>query len=131
NPGAHPPFYLWMAGPLVLYAAVADDGVVSAAGIALSVLGILTQFCQEGGDEYFLLNYGPGPGLGLLRCIAPFALLQGLTLLTAATVVVASLNAAGLSARAVAACRSAALAVAALFFVAFGSTVAVEARYDF
>src|SRR5262249_5382204 len=29
NPGAHAPFYLWIAGPLVLYAAVANDGAVS------------------------------------------------------------------------------------------------------
>lgn len=130
NPGAHPPFYLWMAGPLVLYAAVANDGIVSVAGVALSCLGILTQLCQEGSDEYFLLNYGPGPSLGLLRCFAPFALLQGLTLMTAAIVVVASLNIAALPVRVTAACRSAALAVAALFFVVFGSTVAVEARYD-
>ena len=130
TPGAHPPFYLWIAGPLVLYAAVANDGVVSLAGVALSCLGIMTQFCQEGSDEYFLLNYGPGPDLGLLRCFAPFTLLQGLTLLTAGAIVVAALNATSLSQRAATACRSAALGVAALFFVTFGTTVAVEARYD-
>lgn len=129
NPGAHPPFYLWIAGPLVLYAAVAGDGIASLAGVALSCLGILTQFCQEGSDEYFLLNYGPGADLGLLRCIAPFTLLQGLTLLTAAVIVVASLNTASLPQRATSACRRAAVAIAALFFVAFGATVAVEARY--
>lgn len=130
NPGAHPPFYLWIAGPLVLYAAVANDGVVSLAGVALSCLGIMTQLCQEGSDEYFLLNYGPGQDLGLLRCIAPFTLLQGLTLLTAAVVVVASLNAASLAQRTASVCRIAALAAAGVVLAAFGTTVAVEARYD-
>lgn len=130
NPGSHPPFYLWMAGPLVLYAAVADDGVVSLAGVALSCLGIATQFCQEGSDEYFLLNYGPGSDPGLLRCVAPFTLLQGLTLLAAAVVVVAALNPASLARRAAPVCRGAALVAAALFFLTFGTTVAVEAHDD-
>jgi hypothetical protein len=130
NPGAHPPFYLWVAGPLVLYAAVTGDGVVSLAGIAISVLAILTQFCQEGSDEYFLLAYGPGPQLGLLRCFAPFALLQGLTLISAAVAVVASHLRRPIAPASLARCASIALAAAACFCVIFGGAVTAEARYD-
>ena len=90
NPGAHPPFYLWIAGPLVLYAAVAGDGVVSLAGLVLSWAGTLTQFCQEGSDEYFILNFGVVPREHGLQCVAPAPVLAAVALCSALLIVVAS-----------------------------------------
>ncbi|MEO6836017.1 MAG: glycosyltransferase family 87 protein [Candidatus Tumulicola sp.] len=127
NPGAHPPFYLWIAGPLVLYAAVADDGMVSLAGFVLSCASIFTQFCQEGSDEYFLMNFGAGPNLGLLRCIAPSAIVQGVVLVSAAMVVVASYRREWFDARTAAVCRWGGQAATLLFFAAFAAAIAAEA----
>ncbi len=126
NPGAHPPFYLWIAGPLVLYAAVANDGLVSLAGFVLSSVSILTQFCQEGSDEYFFLNFGSASHLGLLRCVAPSAGLQVVALCAAAGVVVAAYRRELLSPEILERCRRAAQVAALGWFVAFGSAVAVE-----
>ena len=92
NPGAHAPFYLWIAGPLVLYCAVANDAVVSVAGIALSCLGAMIQFCQEGSDEYFLLNFGGVQHAGPLQCAAPPLALELAVLVCAAAIVVASVR---------------------------------------
>lgn len=130
NPGAHPPFYLWVAGPLVLYAAVTGDGIASVAGIAMSLLAIATQFCQEGSDEYFLLTFGPGPQLGVLRCFAPFSLLQGLMLLSAAVAVVGSYLRRPVPSVTLARLGWVALAAAACFFAIFGAAATAEARYD-
>ncbi len=129
NPGAHPPFYLWIAGPLVLYAAVADDGIVSLGGIALSCLGILTQFCQEGSDEYFTLNFGSGANLGLLRCFAPFEFLQKLVLVTSVGIVVASYLRPRLSQRWATSTRFAGQATALSLFAIFGAAVVAEAAF--
>ncbi|MBV8117055.1 MAG: hypothetical protein JOZ01_03715, partial [Candidatus Eremiobacteraeota bacterium] len=90
NPGAHPPFYLWIAGPLVLYAAVAGDDLVSLGGLVLSGTAVLTQFCQEGSDEYFALSFGTGPTLGALRCVAPSTALGAIALASSAFVIVAA-----------------------------------------
>lgn len=90
NPGGHPPFYLWVAGPLVLYAAIADDGLVSLIGVALSAAGILTQFCLEGSDEYFLLSIGIAPRTHALACAGSPAMLQGVVLAATVAAVVAA-----------------------------------------
>ncbi|HEY1655343.1 MAG TPA: glycosyltransferase 87 family protein [Candidatus Tumulicola sp.] len=129
NPGAHPPFFLWIAGPLVLYAAVADDGIVSLAGIALSCLAIFTQFCQEGSDEYFSLVFGRGPNLGWLRCVAPFEFLQKLVLLTAAAIVVASWVRRRPPQRWATAIRLAGQAAASIIFVTFAAAAAAEVAF--
>ena len=126
NPGAHPPFYLWIAGPLVLYAAVSNDGLVSLAGFVLSGVSILTQFCQEGSDEYFLLNFGSASHLGLLRCVAPSAVLQVVALCGAATVVVAAYRRELFSQGTLERCRRAAQVAVLVSFVAFGSAIAAE-----
>lgn len=126
NPGAHPPFYLWIAGPLVLYAAVADDGIVSMAGFVLSCTSILMQFCQEGSDEYFLMNFGTGPGLGLLRCVAPSAVLAGVAFASTAAIVVASYRRTRVSESAASAFRRATAIAAPLVFTAFVAAVVVE-----
>lgn len=130
NPGAHAPFYLWIAGPLVLYAAVANDGLVSIAGIALSCLGPLLQFCQEGSDEYFLLNFGAAHKADLLRCVAPPATLEWIVLALALVVVAASLRRAA-SASAETALRGFSSGLCAAFFCLFlaiaGQAIAVRA----
>jgi hypothetical protein len=126
NPGAHPPFYLWIVGPLVLYAAVADDAITSVAGFALSAASIAMQFCQEGSDEYFLTNFGAGPTVGLLRCVAPSAVLQSFALASAAIVVVASYRRAWIPQQTANAWRRASAIAVPLFFAAFVGTVAVE-----
>jgi hypothetical protein len=90
DPGAHPPFYLWIAGPLVLYCAVARDGVVSVIGALLSATAVAMQFCQEGSEEYLLLNFGTGVVPGALRCVVPNAgLLVAAAVLALALVVTA------------------------------------------
>jgi hypothetical protein len=127
NPGAHPPFYLWIAGPLVLYAAVANDGLVSLAGVGLSCLSILTQFCQEGSDEYFLLNFGSAAHPALLRCFAPPTGLAAVALCIAAIVVVAAYRRELFSHQAAERCRRAAQVAAMAVFVAFGAAITVEA----
>lgn len=90
NPGGHPPFYLWVAGPVVLYAAIANDGLVSLIGVALSVTGVLTQFCLEGSDEYFLLSIGVGPRTHALSCAGPPAILQVVVLISCVAAVIAA-----------------------------------------
>jgi hypothetical protein len=90
NPGAHPPFYLWIAGPLVLYCAVARDGVVSALGAILSATAVAMQFCQEGSEEYLLLNFGVGTKPEALRCFAPNSTLLWLAALAAVLVAIAA-----------------------------------------
>lgn len=90
NPGVHPPFYLWIAGPLVLYAAVAGDGLVSLLGWALAAVSIGMQFCQEGSDEYFLLAFGPGPLPPVLGCPAPSPALAAAAALLCAAIAVAA-----------------------------------------
>jgi hypothetical protein len=129
NPGAHAPFYLWIAGPLVLYAAVANDGAVSVAGMALSCLAPLIQFCQEGSDEYFLLNFGKAPVPDLLRCVAPPAKLEWFVLLTAAIIVALSLRDEAAT-RLEKLARLTSVAVSAAFFALFVGVVgqAIAAR---
>jgi hypothetical protein len=90
NPGAHPPFYLWIAGPLVLYCAVARDGLVSAIGAVLSTTAVAMQFCQEGSEEYLLLNFGVGTVPGGLRCVAPNSTLLAVASVAAALLVIAA-----------------------------------------
>jgi hypothetical protein len=90
NPGAHPPFYLWIAGPLVLYCAVARDGIVSAIGALLSATAVAMQFCQEGSEEYLLLNFGVGTVPFGLRCVAPNSALLAIAAIAAALLVVAA-----------------------------------------
>jgi hypothetical protein len=90
NPGAHPPFYLWIAGPLVLYCAVARDGLVSAIGAVLSTTSVAMQFCQEGSEEYLLLNFGVGTVPAGLRCIAPNWMLLAVAAVAAVLLVVAA-----------------------------------------
>jgi hypothetical protein len=89
NPGAHPPFYLWIAGPLVLYCAVTRDGLVSAIGALLSATAVCMQFCQEGSEEYLLLNFGAGYVPGALRCFVPNSALLGVAAILAAGLVAA------------------------------------------
>lgn len=127
NPGAHPPFYLWIAGPLVLYAAVTGDSIASLAGFVLSCASVAMQFCQEGSDEYFLMNFGTGPTLGLLRCPAPSVVLQAVVLASAVVVVVASYARGRLPERASAACRRAAGLVVPLTFAVFVGAFVAEA----
>jgi hypothetical protein len=128
NPGAHPPFYLWIAGPLVLYAAVTEDGVASFAGAVLSVLSIAMQFCQEGSDEYFTLNFGRGSSPQLLACVAPHAVLQLAALACVAVIVAASYGHTRISARLMRSGRLAGLVVALLacvfLTVSIGTTIA-------
>lgn len=88
NPGAHPPFALWIAGPLVLYCAVTGDGFVSLAGVALSASTVLLQFCQEGVGEYYLLRFGAGPTHSILTCFGGTMLLG--VAFAACTVIIAS-----------------------------------------
>lgn len=88
NPGAHPPFYLWVAGPLVLYAAIAQDGLAGVLGIVMSAAAVATQFCLEGADEYFLLAFGAGPRTRALSCLAPVAVLEWIILGCAAIIAV-------------------------------------------
>ena len=126
NPGAHPPFYLWIAGPLVLYAAVAGDGVVSLAGLALSWAGTLTQFCQEGSDEYFILNFGAVPREHGLQCVAPAPVLAAVALCSALLIVVASYRRELFAGWLAQACGRTARVAAALSFVLFAGTIAVE-----
>ena len=126
NPGAHPPFYLWIAGPLVLYAAVAGDGIVSLAGLALSLVGTLTQFCQEGSDEYFILNFGFVPREHGLQCAAPAPVLAALALCVALAIVAASYRRELFAQRLAQACGRTARVAAALCFIAFAGTIAVE-----
>jgi hypothetical protein len=126
NPGAHPPFYLWIAGPLVLYAAVADDGLVSLGGLALSCAGVLTQFCQEGSDEYFALSFGRGPTIGLLRCVAPSPVLSAVVLAAAVVVVVAAYRRELLSPRAAQLYRQVARVAALGVFAIFSAGIAAE-----
>lgn len=90
NPGAHPPFYLWVAGPLVLYAAIAEDGFVSSFGVVMSAAAVLTQFCLEGSDEYFLLTFGTGPSARVMKCFAPMAAYQWVILGSALLIAVGS-----------------------------------------
>jgi hypothetical protein len=127
NPGAHPPFYLWIAGPLVLYAAVADDGLVSLGGLVLSCVSVLTQFCQEGSDEYFRLSFGPGPDLGLLRCVAPPAAFAGIALVAASFVIVAAYRRELLSQRSASLWRRVACVASFAVFAAFSVAIAIEA----
>jgi hypothetical protein len=56
-----------------LYCAVAGDGVVSVIGALLSAAAVAMQFCQEGSEEYLLLNFGTGVVPGALRCVVPNA----------------------------------------------------------
>ena len=126
NPGAHPPFYLWIAGPLVLYAAVAGDGVVSLAGLALSWAGTLTQFCQEGSDEYFILNFGVVPREHGLQCVAPAPVIATVALCSALLIVVASYRRELFAGWLAQACGRTARVAAALSFVVFAGTIAVE-----
>lgn len=100
NPGAHPPFYLWIAGPLVLYAATVEDGLVSAIGVVLTGASLLTQFCLEGSDEYFLMTFGVGPRAAVLRCIAPIAVLEWVILVCALLIAFAAFRRADSPARA-------------------------------
>jgi hypothetical protein len=90
NPGAHPPFYLWIAGPLVLYCAVTRDGLVSAIGAVLSAIAVAMQFCQEGSEEYLLLNFGAGYVPGALRCVVPNQALLALAAIAAVALVLAA-----------------------------------------
>lgn len=90
NPGGHPPFYIWIAGPIVLYAAIANDGLVSLLGVALSVAGVLAQFCLEGSDEYFLLSIGMAPRTHALACAGSPAALQGIVLVATVAIVFAA-----------------------------------------
>jgi Glycosyltransferase family 87 len=113
DPGAHPPFYLWVAGPLVLYCAVTRDGIVSAIGAVLSATAVAMQFCQEGSDEYLLLNFGFSSAPGALGCVAPNAVLLGIASIAAVALVVASYRQPMLSVAHAAAMRIAALATAA------------------
>lgn len=126
NPGAHPPFYLWIAGPLVLYAAVGGDGIVSLAGLALSCAGTLMQFCQEGSDEYFLLNFGVVPRAHILQCVAPSPALAAAALCCALLIVVAAYRREAFGGWFAQACGRTARVAAALTFVAFAGTIAVE-----
>lgn len=126
NPGAHPPFYLWISGPLVLYAAVARNGVVSLAGLALSTIGIFTQFCQEGSDEYFLMNFGHAPALGLLRCFEPPVSLASAALACAAIVAIASYRAGWFDAEIMGLCRRLGQAIAIAIFGLFCAAIAAE-----
>jgi hypothetical protein len=126
NPGAHPPFYLWIAGPLVLYAAVADDGLVSLGGLALSTISVLTQFCQEGSDEYFRLTFGTGPHLGLLPCVASSPVLAGIVLLGALLVLVAAYRRELFSRRSAELCRRVASVASLAIFAAFSAAIAAE-----
>ena len=126
NPGAHPPFYLWIAGPLVLYAAVTGDGVVSLAGLLLSCAGTLTQFCQEGSDEYFSLNFGAVPRVHGLQCVAPAPALAIAALCCGLLVVAAAYRREAFAGWFAQACGRTARAAAALAFVVFAGTIAVE-----
>lgn len=119
NPGTHPPFYLWIAGPLVLYAAVAGDWLASLGGLALSVVSVAMQFCQEGGDEYLRLNFGALAHAPAYACVAPPAWLA-YAALTAALFAIGSayrrdIASAATLARQRAVAHAAALLVFALF----------------
>jgi hypothetical protein len=132
NPGAHPPFYLWIAGPLVLYAAVAQDWLVSLGGVALSCVAVLTQFCQEGSDEYLRLNFGTSAHSPLPGCIAPPVWTSSATLVITLFVVAAAyrreLPAASLG-RLKAFARFSTLGAFALFAGAIASASATSARH--
>lgn len=130
NPGAHPPFYLWIAGPLVLYAAVAGDGIVSLAGLVVSCAGTLTQFCQEGSDEYFILNFGTVPREHGLQCVAPAPVLQIVVLLSVLAIVAASYRPAWFSGWVARACGRTARVAGPLLFAAFAGTIAAETAAD-
>lgn len=136
NPGAHPPFYLWMAGPLVLYAAVAGDWLVSIGGLALSTIGVLMQFCQEAGDEYLQLNFGMGAHTSAFGCVAPPGWIAAAALAAALFVVVAAYrngaHASTSPSRLGATARFCALALFALFGATIASAVvpAAAARFD-
>lgn len=127
NPGAHPPFYLWIAGPLVLYAAVSGDGIVSLAGLVLSCTGIAQQFCQEGSDEYFLLNFGHGPAAGLMRCYEPPAVLGSVALASTAIVAIAAYRREWFDAATAASARRLSQTVAAVLFAAFCGAIVANA----
>lgn len=130
NPGAHAPFYLWIAGPLVLYCAVANDGLVSLAGMALSCFAPLIQFCQEGSDEYFLLNFGAAQKPDLLQCAGPPPILEWAALACAVFIVVASVRR-DASARFDSLFRRSSIAASLAFFgffvVVVGQSIAVRA----
>ncbi len=129
NPGAHPPFYLWIAGPLVLYAAVANDYVVSLGGLVLSCVAPLTQFCQEGSDEYFQLSFGPGHGLELLRCVSPPVALTGAGLAAAAFIVVACYRRELFSQRWIDGLTRAGRLAPPIVFAAFVAAIAAETAF--
>jgi hypothetical protein len=92
NPGAHEPFYLWIAGPLVLYCAVSNNGLVSLLGLGVSVCGILIQFCQEGSNEYFIMTFGKGPSSVLFGCYAHERVLEAVILGCVLLIVFASVR---------------------------------------
>lgn len=92
NPGAHPPFYIWIAGPLVLYAAVASDGLVSLGGVLLSGAAALMQFCIEGSDEYFLQSATGGHRPDVLQCVTGRPALEFVILGAATFIVVSALG---------------------------------------
>jgi len=126
NPGVHPPFYLWIAGPLVLYAAVTSDWFVSLAGLALSCAGAASQFCQEGSDEYFLLNFSAAPHVGALRCVAPPVALQTVALCSAALIVLAAYRRVPALTSAAGRWRGIARTASAAVFIAFTAAIAIE-----
>jgi hypothetical protein len=73
-----------------LYCAVTGDGLVSAVGALLSATAVAMQFCQEGSEEYLLLNFGSGYVPGALRCVAPNSVLLAVAALAAAGLVFAA-----------------------------------------
>ena len=132
NPGAHQPFFVWIAGPLVLYAAVAENGLVSLGGVLLSISSILIQFSQEGSDEYFLLNFGPGWSSPLLRRVAPVSALEWCVAACALAIVLAATDRswqAWARERVTAAAVGVALAFCVLFFAAIGCEMSL-ARFS-
>lgn len=118
NPGAHPPFYIWIAGPLVLYAAVANDGLVSLGGIVLSAAAVMIQFCLEGSDEYFLQGATAGRRPDVLQCMTHRSILE-FVILGAATFVVICAVRVDLRSRIAANARFFAQIVAALLAILF------------
>lgn len=123
NPGNHPPLFIWAAGPLVLYAAIADDGLVSLLGIVLSSTAVLIQFCQEDSREYLSLAFGPSPPFAFLRCYAPPVALQFVALVCVVALVAAAFRPSE-SRRWANVSRNAAGLVALAVFVLFSASIA-------